>query len=37
VVDYGGEPVNIEAGIGVGLTPGSDQLVLKLMFSRDLN
>ena len=36
-VDYGGEPVNIEAGIGFGLTPGSDQLVLKLMFSRDLN
>jgi hypothetical protein len=35
--DYGGDPVNIEAGIGFGLTPGSDKLVLKLMFSRDLN
>ncbi len=37
VVDYAGEPVNIEAGIGFGLTPGSDGLVLKLMISRDLN
>ncbi len=37
VVDYGGEPVNVEAGIGFGLTPGSDDVVIKLMFSKDLN
>jgi len=37
VMDYAGEPVNIEAGIGFGLTPGSDNVVVKLMFSRDLN
>lgn len=27
---------DIEAGIGFGLTPGSDKVTLKLMFSRDL-
>ncbi len=37
VVDYGGEPVNVEFGVGFGLTPGSDKLVIKLMLSRDLN
>jgi hypothetical protein len=37
VMDYSGEPVDIEAGVGFGLTDASDNLVLKLMFSRDLN
>jgi hypothetical protein len=37
VMDYQGEPFDVEAGIGFGLTAGSDNLVLKLMFSRDLN
>jgi len=37
VVDYSGEPFDVEAGIGFGLTSGSDNLVLKLMFARDLN
>ncbi len=29
--------IDIEGGIGFGLTPASDKLTLKLMFSRDLN
>ncbi|HVB58833.1 MAG TPA: hypothetical protein VNE63_20705 [Candidatus Acidoferrales bacterium] len=29
--------INVEAGVGVGLTAGSDRLTLKLMLSRDLN
>jgi len=29
--------INIEAGVGVGMTAGSDRLTLKLMLSRDLN
>jgi hypothetical protein len=29
--------VNIEAGVGVGVTGGSDKLTFKLMVSRDLN
>ena len=29
--------MNIEGGVGFGLTPASDKLTLKLMFSRDLN
>jgi hypothetical protein len=37
VVDYSGEPVAIEAGVGFGITRASDHLTLKLMFSRDLN
>jgi len=36
VVDYNGT-LKVEAGIGFGLTPASDHLTLKLMFSRDLN
>ncbi|MGA7808472.1 hypothetical protein [Bradyrhizobium sp.] len=36
VVDYKSELVNIEAGIGFGLTPASDRVVVKLMVSRDL-
>ena len=35
--DYDGEPVSVEGGIGFGLTRGSDNLVLKLILSRDLN
>ena len=37
VVDYLGEPVTVEAGLGFGLTAGSDRLVAKLILSRDLN
>jgi len=29
--------INVEAGVGMGLTAGSDRLTLKLMLSRDLN
>jgi hypothetical protein len=29
--------VNIEAGVGVGVTGGADRLTFKLMLSRDLN
>ena len=36
VVDYKGETINVEAGLGFGLTPTSDGLVVKLMLSRDL-
>ena len=36
VVDYKSELVNIEAGIGFGLTSASDRIVVKLMVSRDL-
>lgn len=35
VVDYAGEPVNVEAGVGHGFTAGADALVLKLMLSKD--
>ena len=34
VVDYSGEPVDVEAGIGHGFTAGSDGLVLKLMLTK---
>lgn len=37
VVDRTGKPFDLEAGIGVGLTDGSDRLTLKLILSRDLN
>jgi len=37
VIDYNGKPVNIEAGVGFGLTPATDHLTLKLILSRDLN
>lgn len=33
--DYHGEPVDVEFGIGHGLTAASDALVLKLMLSRE--
>lgn len=34
VVDYSGEPVDVEAGIGHGFTAASDGLVLKLMLTK---
>jgi hypothetical protein len=37
VVDYSGEPFDVEAGVGFGLTGGSDHLTFKLMLARDLN
>jgi hypothetical protein len=37
VVDHAGKPFDIEAGVGVGLTRGSDKLTLKLILARDLN
>ena len=37
VVDHPGKYLNIEAGIGFGLTSASDKVTLKLMLSRDLN
>ena len=37
VADYTGLPVDIEAGIGFGLTNATDDLTLKLIVSSDLN
>jgi hypothetical protein len=37
VFDHQGKSVNIEAGVGVGVTGDSDRLTFKLMVSRDLN
>ena len=37
VADYDAEPVSVETGIGFGLTEASDNLVLKLILSHDLN
>ena len=37
VVDHNSKIVNIEAGVGVGVTSGADKLTFKLMVSRDLN
>ena len=37
VVDYAGAPVDVEAGVGFGLTPATDHLTLKLILSRDIN
>jgi hypothetical protein len=37
VMDRTSKLVNIEAGVGVGVTSGADKLTFKLMFSRDLN
>jgi hypothetical protein len=34
--DHYSKWADVEAGIGFGLTPGSDKVTLKLMFSRDL-
>jgi hypothetical protein len=36
VVDYKSDEINVEAGVGLGLTGASDRLVIKLMLSRDL-
>jgi hypothetical protein len=35
VIDYRGEPVNVEFGIGHGFTAASDALILKLIVSRN--
>ncbi|MGZ5987459.1 MAG: hypothetical protein ACXWLZ_00280 [Rhizomicrobium sp.] len=35
--DYDADPVSVETGIGFGLTQASDNLVLKLILSHDLN
>ena len=37
VMDYSGAPLDVEAGVGFGLTHASDRLVFKLILSRDLN
>lgn len=37
VMDRNAKTVNIETGIGFGLTAGADKLTFKLMLSRDLN
>jgi len=37
VVDYRSKSLSIEAGVGFGLTAGSDHRVIKLILSRDLN
>jgi hypothetical protein len=37
VLNHSGKGVNIETGVGVGLTGSSDKLTFKLMISRDLN
>lgn len=36
VVDYKSDLVNVEAGVGFGLTGASDRMVVKLMVSRDI-
>jgi hypothetical protein len=37
VADHSSKFINVEAGIGFGLTAASDKVTLKLMLSRDLN
>jgi hypothetical protein len=37
VVDHNTRYVNIETGVGLGVTAGSDRVTLKFMVSRDLN
>jgi hypothetical protein len=36
VVDFNGKPVNVEFGVGFGLSAATDRLALKLILSRDL-
>jgi len=36
VVDFTGDPISIEAGMGFGLTPSTDNLAVKLMLITDL-
>lgn len=37
VMDHNSKSINIETGVGVGVTAGADKLTFKLMLSRDLN
>ena len=37
MIDRNTKWLNIETGIGAGITHGADKLTLKLMLSRDLN
>jgi hypothetical protein len=37
VLDHSSKIVDIETGVGVGVTGGADKWTLKLMVSRDLN
>jgi hypothetical protein len=37
VVDYAGKLMDVEAGLGFGLTRGSDNVTFKVILSRDLN
>lgn len=37
VLDYTGSRLQVEAGVGCGLTPASDHRVIKLILMRDLN
>ena len=37
VMDHHSKIVDIEAGVGVGVTSGADKLTFKLILSRDLN
>ena len=37
VMDHSSKVLNIETGVGVGVTAGADKLTFKLMLSRDLN
>ena len=37
VVDHMGKSMNVEAGVGVGMTSATDKVTLKLILSRDLN
>jgi hypothetical protein len=36
-MDHNTKFLNIETGVGFGLTAGADKLTFKLMLSRDLN
>ncbi len=37
VMDHSSKILNIETGVGFGVTAGADKLTFKLMLSRDLN
>jgi hypothetical protein len=37
VVDHDSKALNVEAGVGVGMTSATDKITLKLILSRDLN
>jgi hypothetical protein len=37
VMDHNSKALNVETGVGFGVTAGADKLTLKLMLSRDLN